>query len=67
MSREWIACLAPGSCPPGTDGLALAEDGQCGRWLFHAPETEPRVGGWLMSRWAATQSCVQLGRWHMNG
>ena len=24
-SREWRACLSPGSSPPDADGLALAE------------------------------------------
>lgn len=36
--------LGPCACVPGADCLALAVDGQWGRWLFCAPETEPRGG-----------------------
>lgn len=47
-SGEWRARLAPGSYPPGNDHLALAVGGQCGRWLFCAPETELGQGALML-------------------
>lgn len=47
------ARLGPGSCPPGTGGLAPAVRGQRGRWLFVGSHVE--------------MTCVQRGRWHING